>query len=285
MGDIRESVAYSEKGQAMPAVVRQVGPEAFGPIDRTEVRWLGSASLMVNSRGTTILIDPLLEGFDMPLLFEPPLAVADVPHVDAILITHIDNDHFSRDTCGDLKGVCDVFHAPQYVAEVMREEGLDAVGHDIGEAFAVGDLRVTLTPAEHNWQNEVAKWAYREWKLEDYCGFWVETPDGTVWTPGDSRLLPEQLAMPSQPDLIFMDFADNGWHITFDGAVELANAYPEAELVLIHWGSVDAPDWNTFNGDPVKLAGAVVNAGRVHALAPGEALALDSNPDGDSVAI
>ncbi len=274
MGDIRESVAYSEREQAMPATIEQVGPEAFAPIDHTEVRWLGSASLMVNSRGTTILIDPLLEGFDMPLLFEPPLKVADVAHVDAILITHIDNDHFSRQTCRDLKDVCDVFHAPQYVAEVMREEGLRAIGHDIGETFAVDELRVMLTPAEHNWQNDVAKWQYREWKLEDYCGFWIETPDGAVWTPGDSRLLQAQLEMPEQPDLIFMDFADNGWHITFDGAVRLANAYPNSELVCIHWGSVDAPDWNTFNGDPVKLAAEVVNPERVHALAPGAALTI-----------
>ena len=116
MSDIEKSLAYSDTGQAMPAKIEQVKADAFSPIDHTEVRWLGSASLMVNSRGTTLLIDPLLEGFDMPLLFEPPLKVSDVPHVDAILITHIDNDHFSRQTCQDLKGVCDVFHAPRYVA-------------------------------------------------------------------------------------------------------------------------------------------------------------------------
>jgi hypothetical protein len=26
---------------------------------------------------------------------------------------------------------------------------------------------------------------------EDNAGFWIETPDGTIWAPGDSRLIPE----------------------------------------------------------------------------------------------
>lgn len=134
-------------------------------------------------------------------------------------------------------------------------------------------MRVTLTPAEHNWQNCVPKYQYREWKLEDYCGFWLDTPDGTIWTPGDSKLLPEQLQMP-QPDVILLDFADNEWHITFEGAVKLANTYPNAELICIHWGSVDAPDRNTFNGNPEDLLSRVVNPERVLALAPGEAFVI-----------
>ncbi len=78
---------------------------------------------LVNCRGTNILIDPVLEGFDMPLLVESPLKVEDVPQADAILLTHSDNDHFSRDTCRDLAPVCGVFHAPRYVAGLCRRGG------------------------------------------------------------------------------------------------------------------------------------------------------------------
>ena len=130
-----------------------------------------------------------------------------------------------------------------------------------------------LTPAEHNWQNESSKWHYREWKLEDYCGYWLDTPDGSIWLPGDSRLLESHLQMP-QPDLILLDFSDNSWHITFEGAVRLANTYPEADLLCIHWGSVDAPDWTTFNGNPEDLLSRVTHPERVHALAPGELFVL-----------
>lgn len=48
------------------------GKEAFGPQAGTTVRWLGGAGALVNCRGTNILIDPVLEGFDMPLLVESP---------------------------------------------------------------------------------------------------------------------------------------------------------------------------------------------------------------------
>lgn len=133
---------------------------------------------------------------------------ADIPALDAILITHDDNDHFSKPTCHDVKD-CMEFHAPHFVAGLIRDEGLNGIGHDIGETFSGGDMKITLTP-------------------------------------GDSRLLQAQLEMPQ----------------------------PDADLILIHWGSVDAPNMNTFNGDPEKLAAAVVNPERVHALAPGEKFAL-----------
>lgn len=273
MSRMTMNVRKNAKGQAMPAGVYPIAPSAFAPCEGTTVRWLGGAGVMINSRGTTLMIDPLLEGFDMPVLFESPILPRDVPSLDAVLITHIDNDHFSRPTCRDLLGVCRAYHAPKYVAEEMRKEGLPGTGHAIHERFRVNDLAVTLTPADHDWQNDIPEFQFRHWDKADYCGFWIETPDGTIWTPGDSRLLEEQLHMP-EPDVILFDFSDNTYHITLDGAVRLANAYPRAELICIHWGSVDAPDMNTFNGDPEALLARVENPERVHALCPGEAFGL-----------
>ena len=54
----------------------------------------------------------------------------------------------------------------------------------------------------------------------------------------------------------------------------MANTYPDADLICIHWGSVDAPQMNTFNGNPEKFANAVENPERVHALVPGEKFIL-----------
>lgn len=268
------TVATNGRGQAVPIGTVPLGAEAFADQDATTVSWLGGAGVLINARGTRLMIDPVLEGFDMPVVFEAPIAPTDVPALDAVLITHIDNDHFSRPTCRDLAGACPVYHASRYVAEVARdEERLPAVGHDIGDAFEVGSVTAHLTPAWHNWQNESKKWAYRTWRREDYCGYWLDTPDGSIWLPGDSRLLPEHLGMP-EPDLILLDFSDNEWHITFEGAVRLANAYPGARLLCIHWGTVDAPDWSTFNGDPRALASAVEEPERVLAPLPGAIVGL-----------
>ena len=268
-----KSVITNEKDQAMPAGIVPMGPEVFASRADTTLTWLGGAGILLNARGTRVMIDPVLEGFDMPVLFDAPAAPADVSALEAVLITHIDNDHFSRPTCHDLAGVCPAYHAPRYVAEVACEEGLPGVCHDIGESFSVGSVTARLTPAWHTWQNESGKWSYRTWAREDYCGYWIDTPDGSVWLPGDSRLLPEHLEMP-EPDLILLDFSDNEWHITFDGAVRLANTYPGARLLCIHWGTVDAPDWSTFNGDPRVLAAHVVNPERVLAPLPGEPVVL-----------
>lgn len=42
------------------------------------------------------MVDPLLRGFDIPVLFYAPIASKDVPHLDAVLITHGDNDRYRK---------------------------------------------------------------------------------------------------------------------------------------------------------------------------------------------
>lgn len=73
-----------------------------------------------------------------------------------------------------------------------------------------------------------------------------------------------------QPDVILFDFSEDIWHITLDGAVKLANTYPDSELICIHYGCVDAPDMRPFNGNPEKLFDRVVNPERIRVIAPGE---------------
>lgn len=263
-------ILRSEKGQAIPEKSINITSEAFAQIGQTEVYWLGSAGILINSRGTVIMIDPVLIGFDMPLLIDSPIMPEEVERLDGVLITHIDNDHMSRPTLNAIKDVTPEIHAPKYVASVLKdEEGLNATGYDIGDEFEIGNIKIKLTPARHNWQNESSKWAYREWKEEDYCGFWLETPDGKIWLPGDSQLLDSHLEM-EEADMIIFDFSDNVWHITFDGAIKLANTYPKSDLLCIHWGSVDAPDMNAFNGNPEDLVEEVVNPERIYAIPAGE---------------
>ena len=73
---------------------------------------------------------------------------------------------------------------------------------------------------------------------------------------------------------MLFDFSDSEWHFGFEGAVEMANAYPDTQLILHHWGSVDSPDFAPFNGNPEDLYDVVVNPHRIRILAPGEAFAL-----------
>src|SRR3954471_10359887 len=139
--------------QARAPQTQPFGAEAFEPQDQTVLRWLGMAGFLINSRGTTLMVDPLLGGFDMPVMINFPIAADKVPRLDGVLVTHSDNDHYSVPTCRALAAVTGEYHSTQYVASLMRQEGLPAYGHDIGEHFVVGPLRVEVTPADHAWQN------------------------------------------------------------------------------------------------------------------------------------
>ncbi len=263
---------FTPSGQAVPPATQPFGAEAFTTINHTEIRWLGSAGFLINSRGVNIMVDPLLLGFDMPHLIEMPIAAENVPFLDAVLITHVDNDHYSVPTNRILSKVTKEFHTTNYVALLMQEEGFKAFGHNIHDEFGIAGIRVKLTPADHAWQNMMPD-RTREFKMEDYCGFWIETPDGNIWAPGDSRLLNEHLQMP-HADAIFFDFSDSSWHFGLEGAVKIANVYPNTPLLLCHWGSVDAPHMKEFNGNPEELIKRVVNPERVFVLAPGEVFTL-----------
>ena len=260
--------------QARAPQTQAFGAEAFEASHDTVLRWLGMAGFLINSRGTTMMVDPLLGGFDIPVMIEFPITAADVPRLDAVLVTHSDNDHYSIPTCGDLASVTAEFHSTRYVASLMKQEGLPAHGHGIGEHFAIGPLNVQVTPADHAWQNESPGASDRIFEPEDCCGSWIETPDGAIWAPGDSRLIPDHhLRMPTADAMLF-DFSDSEWHFGLDGAIKMANAYPDTPLLLYHWGSVDAPDFAPFNADPDSLPGQVDNPDRIQVLAPGQPFVL-----------
>lgn len=137
----------------------QGGNENAGKSTRNKAFWRRSLR--------PIKLDPVLSGFNMPLLIKVPIT-EEVPHVDAV---------------------------------------------------QVGNVTVTLTPADHAWKNESPKHHTRD-KMEDYCGFWLDTPDGSIWAVGDSRLMEEQLHMPC-PDAMLFDISDSRWHIGLDGVKKI----------------------------------------------------------------
>jgi len=265
-----DSTGTPKKYQAKAPPTKMFGKEAFTSPNITTIRWLGMAGFLVNCRGTTFMIDPLLEDYDMPLLMDFPIKPKNVLHLYAVFATHSDNDHYSVETFKDLAPVTKEFHSTVYVDSLMKNDGLHSYGHYIGDTFHVGKISVRLTLADHAWQNNFPKPGQRYYEPGDACGFWFNTPDGSIWAPGDSRFMQEQLHMPT-PDAILFDYSEDAdFHSGLEGAVKIANAYPNTPLILAHWGFVDAPDFSPFNGDPEHLKKLVVNPERIIVLAPGE---------------
>ena len=82
-----------------PAVYRT--PPASG----IRITLLGHSSLLVELDGTTLLIDPvfaqrasMVQWFGPKRFFAPPLALADLPPLDAVLLTHDHYDHLGAET-------------------------------------------------------------------------------------------------------------------------------------------------------------------------------------------
>src|SRR3954470_9322458 len=264
--------------QARAPQTQPFGAEAFQAGDATVLRWLGMAGFLLNSRGSTVMIDPLLGEFDMPVMIDFPISADAVPRLDAVLVTHSDNDHFSVPTCHQLAPVTTAFHSTRYVDTLMRAEGFPSTGHDIGDRFGVGPVQVTVTPADHAWQNDSPGASDRIFQMEDCCGFWIETPDGALWAPGDSRLIREHhLQMPA-PDAMLFDFSDSEWHFGLDGAIEMANAYSDTPLLLHHWGCLAPRGFPLCTGHPASLVGWVLMPVRFDLLAPGEPFELQRLP-------
>ena len=264
----------NEKGQAQAAETVKLTKKDFQNNHRIGIYWLGGGGAMINSFGTIIMIDPVLKGFDMPLLIDMVAETDEIEKIDGYFVSHVDNDHYSRPTLIDVASVTKEVHASHYVASLMKDEcGVEACGHTWWDEVNIDEVNVRFTPADHNWQSEFEEYNYRVWEKEEYFGFYITTQGKKIWYVGDSRLMDEQLHM-DEPDVILFDFADNEYHIGLKNAYKLANTYPNSKLILVHWGTVDAPYMTPFNGNPDNVVKNVVNPERVIILKPGEEFVL-----------
>lgn len=259
--------------------------EDFEDHGDTRVHWLGSAGVFINTHGTTLMIDPVLGYMDSQppiseayeiLLVKPPIRPEEVPHLDAVLYTHTDWDHFTNHTAVTLQPKTDTYHGTPFLNQILRYYGIherQRRAHQIGESFQIGAARITLTLADHVYQYLLPERYDWTFKKEDCCGYLVETVDGTIWVPGDTRLLPEHLEM-QQVDLLFMDYSDHKTHFGREGSLQLSNALRQAQIVMYHYGTYYRPDVTYFSADPEEVIPYIEGKDRFHLVAPGEAIVL-----------
>jgi L-ascorbate metabolism protein UlaG (beta-lactamase superfamily) len=260
-----------------------MGPDAFAQSDETALWWLTNAGFLINAHGTLVMVDPAIslaaDGSGLSetghrLLLPLPIEAGEVPRVDAVLYTHADYDHYASATARELMRTGALFLGPPPVADALRKLGAEHVHvARAGETVEVDRVRITVTPADHPWQaRDPAKFG-PPWQPEDCCGYLVATPDGAIWHPGDTRLMPEHLRF-RDVDVLLLDVSRNAYHLGVESAARLANALDRALIIPHHYGSYDHPDpspYNPYNGDPAEVAARVRDGGRrFQVLAPGE---------------
>ncbi|MEO6150725.1 MAG: MBL fold metallo-hydrolase, partial [Mucilaginibacter sp.] len=130
------------------------------PQSGLRVTWVGHSSLLIEIDGKRILTDPVWsqrvsfsQSFGPKRFFQPPIALKDLPPLDAIIVSHDHYDHLDKDTIKFFAGKAIPFYCPLGVCRYIIEWGVaeDMITEiDWGDSVMLGDdCVITATPARH----------------------------------------------------------------------------------------------------------------------------------------
>jgi L-ascorbate metabolism protein UlaG (beta-lactamase superfamily) len=130
------------------------------PESGLRVTWMGHATVLAEIEGKRLLFDPMWSDRASPStlvgprrLHPPPLALEDLPPIDAVLISHDHFDHCDMATVRALATKADLpFVVPLGVGAHLERWGIGAeriVELDWNETATVAGMRVVATPARH----------------------------------------------------------------------------------------------------------------------------------------
>lgn len=152
---------FADRGARRPAVPIPLATSDFsGAAAPLAITWLGHATALVEVDGYRVLTDPLWSERCSPSdavgprrLHPPPVELAALPAVDAIVISHDHYDHLDIDTVTALtRSQRAPFVVPLGVGAHLRAWGVPServIELDWDEHATLGELTMTCTPARH----------------------------------------------------------------------------------------------------------------------------------------
>jgi L-ascorbate metabolism protein UlaG (beta-lactamase superfamily) len=140
-----------------PPRVENDGSRLFaGTVDR--MTWVGHATFLASLGGVTFATDPIwAERLGTVKRISPPgVPLGAVPALDVVTVSHNHYDHMDLGTLKKLArgrsaaGRPPTFVVPRDNADILHEAGIGAVT-ELGwwESTRIGNLRITLVPAQH----------------------------------------------------------------------------------------------------------------------------------------
>ncbi len=151
------------------------------------VTWIGHATLLVQLDGLSILTDPMfsMRMFLTRRLAPPGVALANLPPIDAVVVSHDHRDHLDEDSVAAL-GPDVQYIVPLGLAGWFQKRGLRRVHElDWWQDFTLrqngGAVRVTLVPAQH-WSGR----SLTDHNQSLWGGFVIESPTARVYFSGDT---------------------------------------------------------------------------------------------------
>lgn len=158
---------------------------------RLTLTWIGHATFLIQTTGVNILTDPVFSERASPLSrmgprrhTPPGLALAALPRIDAILISHNHYDHLDRASVQALAARFEHAHffVPRGLAEWLRRAGIDRVSeHDWWESTSCTSLRLHCVPAQH-----FSGRGLHDRNRSLWCGWIIEAAQGHILFAGDT---------------------------------------------------------------------------------------------------
>ncbi len=263
------------------------------------VTTIGHASLLLQTRGLNLLVDPVWSQRASPFSFAGPKRVAApglpleaLPPLDAIFVTHNHYDHLDIATLEALhrKNPCRIITVLGNDAIIRaRHPHLPVEAYDWNDRVALSPA-VALTPVPtYHWS---ARWL-NDRRMALWAGFVLETPDGPVYHIGDTgypdgalfRAVPQRFGRPRLA-VIPIGAYEPRWfmrdaHVDPAESVQIFTDCEAHQALAHHWGTFQLTA-EAIDDPPRQLAEALAARGippeRFRVQRPGEAFDVPAIP-------
>ena len=243
----------------------------------TSATWIGHATVLMQVAGLNLITDPVFSERASPLSFMGPrrrvplpMTLAQLPHIDVVLISHNHYDHLDRASVQQLNrqaGGPPLFLVPLGIKPWMAQAGIDNVREmDWWQQTELAGLDLTFVPAQH-WS---ARWLTD--RFQTLWGGWMVRTTATAPTPfsfyfaGDTGYSKDfadiQQRFPSI-DLALLPIGayEPRWfmhnqHVNPADAVKIHRDLHASKSIAIHWGTFELTD-EPLDAPPVALAAAL----------------------------